>query len=84
MQQHILSAGSPVGKNLPASADAGLILGSGRSSERSLPPWEERTATHFSVLAWKKPMHGGAWWATVRLITESGTTERLRKDAHTY
>ena len=37
-------------------------------------PLEEGMATHFSMLAWKIPMDGGAWWATVHRITESNTT----------
>ena len=30
-------------------------------------------ATHSSTLAWKNPMYGGAWWATVCGVTESQT-----------
>ena len=34
-------------------------------------------ATHSSMLAWKNPMNGGAWQATVHGVTESDMTERL-------
>ena len=33
-------------------------------------PLEEGVATHSSVLAWRIPMHRGAWWATVQGVTE--------------
>ena len=33
-------------------------------------PLEEGVATHSSVLAWRIPMHSGAWWATVQGVTE--------------
>ena len=50
-------------KNLPANAgdigDVGSILGSGRS-----PRGEHGN-----------PLHRGAWWATVRGVTESDMTE---------
>ena len=28
-------------------------------------------ATHFSTLAWRIPMDGGAWWATVHGVANS-------------
>ena len=28
-------------------------------------PLEKEMATHSRILAWKNPMDGGAWWATV-------------------
>jgi len=30
-------------------------------------------ATHSSILAWRSPMDGGAWWATVHGVTKSWT-----------
>ena len=30
-------------------------------------------ATHSSTLAWKNPMDGGAWWATVHGVAKSRT-----------
>ena len=32
-------------------------------------------ATHSSVLAWRIPGTGGAWWAAVSGVAESDTTE---------
>ena len=29
-------------------------------------PLEEEMDTHSNILAWKKPMDRGAWWAAVR------------------
>ena len=40
-------------------------------------PLEKEMATHSSILAWKNPMDGGAWLATVHGVAESGMTERL-------
>ena len=37
-------------------------------------PLEEETATHSSFLAWRTPMDRGAWWATVRGVTELDVT----------
>ena len=34
-------------------------------------------ATHSSVLAWKNPRDGGAWWAAVYGVTQSQT--RLKR-----
>ena len=36
-------------------------------------PLEEDMASHSSVLAWRIPMDRGAWRATVRGVTKSGT-----------
>ena len=36
-------------------------------------PLEKEMATHSSTLAWKSPMDGGAWWATVHEVTKSRT-----------
>ena len=54
-------------KNPPANVgNAGSIPESGRSLE-------EKTATLSSILAWRNPMDGGAWWATVHGVTKSQT-----------
>ena len=34
---------------------------------------EKAMATHSSTLAWKNPMDGGAWWATVHGVAKSKT-----------
>ena len=36
---------------------------------------EKEMATHSSILAWKNPMHGGAWWVTVHVVTKSRTQQ---------
>ena len=33
-------------------------------------PLEEEMATHSSILAWKNPIDGGAWRATVHGVTQ--------------
>ena len=57
-------------KNLPANAgdirDADTILG-------WEDPLEEGMATHSSILAWRIPMDGGAWQATVHGVTKNRT-----------
>ena len=58
-------------KNLPAMQEPQMIW------VRSLN-WEdlkEDMATHSSILAWRIPLGGGAWWATVRSVSESDMTE---------
>ena len=34
---------------------------------------EKRMATHSSILAWKNPMDGGAWWAPIHGVAKSWT-----------
>ena len=36
-------------------------------------PLEKEMATHSSILAWRTPMYGGAFWATVHGVTKSRT-----------
>ena len=36
-------------------------------------PLEEGMATHSTVLAWRIPMDGGAWWATVHGVARGRT-----------
>ena len=63
--------GGSVVKNLPAMQEPQMIW------VRSLN-WEdlkEDMATHSSILAWRIPLGGGAWWATVRSVSESDMTE---------
>ena len=36
-------------------------------------PLEEEMATHSSIHAWRIPMDGGAWWATVHWVAERQT-----------
>ena len=36
-------------------------------------PLEKEMATHFSTLAWKNPMDGGAWWGTVHGVAKNQT-----------
>ena len=38
-------------------------------------PLQEGMATHSSILAWRIPMDGGAWQASIREVAESDTTE---------
>ena len=35
-------------------------------------PLEKKMATHSSILAWKNPMEGEAWWATVHGVARVG------------
>ena len=34
---------------------------------------EKEMATHCSILAWRIPMDGGAWWATVHGVAKTQT-----------
>ena len=34
---------------------------------------EKEMATHSSILAWKNPMDGGAWWVAVHGVSKSRT-----------
>ena len=43
-------------------------------------PLEEEMATHSSILAWKNPMDGGAWRATVHQVTKSWTRLSMHTD----
>ena len=36
-------------------------------------PLEKEMAIHPSILAWKNPMDGGAWQATVHVVSKSQT-----------
>ena len=38
---------------------------------------EKEMATHSSILVWKNPMDGGAWWATVHGVAKSRTSLSL-------
>ena len=41
-------------------------------------PLEKKMATHSSTLAWKNPMDGGGWQATIHGVGKtSDTTEQL-------
>ena len=39
-------------------------------------------ATHSNILTWEIPLDRGAWWATVRKVTESDMTEQLNNSEH--
>ena len=62
--------GSPVVKNLPASAKdiRDMVL-----SQHQEDPLEEGMATHSSILPWSIPMDRGDWWATVHRVAKSRT-----------
>ena len=38
-------------------------------------PLKKGMATHSNILAWRVPMDGGAWWATVHEVTKSRTRQ---------
>ena len=51
-------------KNLPAMQDIWV------QSLAQEDPLEERVSTHSSILAWRIPKDGGAWWAAVHGVSE--------------
>ena len=55
-------------KNLPANTGDKQVWSLGQEG-----PLEEGMTTHFSILAWRIPMDGGAWQATVHGFTKSRT-----------
>ena len=62
----------------PASAvsNQGGAKGTRAGENFGLPSWpllEKEMATHSSTLAWRIPMDGGAWWATVHGVAKSQT-----------
>ena len=60
--------GGSVAKNLPNNAGA-MVRSQG---------WEnllEEMATYSSILVWKSPKNGGAWWATVHKVAELDMTQ---------
>ena len=64
---HVQQWGYPSGsvaKNPPAKQEARV------QSLGWEDPLEEEMATHFSILAERKPMDRGAWWATIHGITK--------------
>ena len=61
-------------KNPPTNVGDMRDMASTRKSGRSL---EKEMATHFSILGWRMPMDGGAWWATVYGVAKSQT--RLKR-----
>ena len=62
-----LSLVSQMVKNLPAMQET-WVQSLGRED-----PLEKEMATHSSILAWRIPMDGGAWWATVHGVAKSQT-----------
>ena len=63
--------GGSVVKNLPAMQEPQMIW----VRSLNLEDLKEDMATHSSILAWRIPLGGGAWWATVRSVSESDMTE---------
>ena len=63
-------------KNLPAMQEPQMIWVRSLNSE----DLKEDMATHSGILAWRIPLGGGAWWATVRSISESDMTEESNID----
>ena len=44
-------------------------------------PLEEGMAVHSSILAWRKPMDRGAWWATVHVVAKYNSILTLCPDS---
>ena len=65
-QKHFFPGGSEGKESACSAGDLSSIPGLGRSLEEGM-------ATHSSILAWRIPVDRGAWWATVRGVTESRT-----------
>ena len=63
--------GGSVVKNLSAMQEPQMIW----VRSLNLEDLKEDMATHSSILAWRIPLGGGAWWATVRSVSESDMTE---------
>ena len=57
-------------KNLPAMWET-LVQSLGWED-----PLKEGIATHSSILAWRIPKNGGAWWAVVHGVTKGWTRMR--------
>ena len=60
----------------PGGSDGKESTSSAGDLARSLgweDPLEEGMTTHFSILAWRLPMNGGAWRATVPEVAKSQT-----------
>ena len=69
--------GGSVVKNQPAKQETQI------PSLDQEDPLEKEMATHSSILAWKIPWAGGAWWATAhRVAKESDMTKQLNNTGH--
>ena len=49
------------------------VIRTGEYLSLSIHIAEKKMATHSSILTWKNPMDGGAWWATVHGVAKSRT-----------
>ena len=47
-------------------------------------PLEEGMETSSSILAWRIPMDGGAWWDKIHKVTKSWTQLKTSKHARIY
>ena len=61
-------------KNLPAMGENSVCPWVGKIPEGSPGGGH---GNHSSILAWRIPMDRGAWWATVHVVAQLDTTERL-------